>query len=191
MGFSKESENEIEQYGAAVGIAISNGLHDEALDLAFTRGGGITVRENVPGTSLPASADLDANAAGGADTTLAFTQDSSHSLRSIALSAYGKPGSVDIARSGDHVTSIAADKDGDGKTDLALQYDRTSADLKSIRVDEDNDGKPDAVLTPDGGSDAPVRGFNVDLHADGTIDGYAEFIRSQNNEVTSIRFRKR
>lgn len=192
MEFAKQSENEFEQYGAAVGIAISNGLHEESIDMAFTRGGGIAVQERAEGTSLPLRAALDANAVGGIDSTLTFNHGEAHELLGIDISSDGVNGSVDVARSDNRVTRISADKDGNGQADLSLSYKYGENNvLTAIEIDENNDGKVDAILSPDRSNEAdkPVRGFNVDLGADGTADAYAEFIRNDKNEVTSIRFR--
>lgn len=192
MSFPSDTEKELEQYGAAVGIAISNGLHEEGLDLAFTRGGGILIRENLPGTSLPGRADLDANAVGGADATLTYLRGEKNDLSGMNITSYSRQGTVKFEQSGGQLTSLTVDKDGDGNPDAALQYQRENDALRAIQVDEDNNGKIDAVLLPEftGETDVSVRGFNVDLGVDGTIDGFAEFIRNENGQVKSIRFRQ-
>jgi hypothetical protein len=188
MSFSPDRDNELEQYGTAVGVAIANGLHDEAMDLAFTRGGGITVRENAQGTTLPTRTDLDANAVGGADATLTFAQGAARELSGLQITSYGIAGTVDVQRSGDRVSSIGIDKDNDGKAETSLRFERNNG-LTAIHLDEDNDGKVDAILTA-ANTEGPLRGVNVDLRADGSIDGFAEFIRNENNEIKSIRFRQ-
>lgn len=192
MSLPRESEKEIEQYGAAVGIALSNGLHEEGLDLAFTRGGGIFVPEYQKGTRLPARAELDANAVGGFDATLTYVTGEKNNLSGITISSYGHEGSVKLEQSKGRITSISADKDGDGKSDVNLRFERQKNALHAIHLDEDNDGKVDAVLSPVSAEtkDAPVLGFNVDLGGDGTVDGFAEFVRNENQEVKTIRFRQ-
>lgn len=189
MGAAKDTEQEVEQYGAAVGIAISNPLQKEALAMAFTRGGGITVRENLTGTSLPNRTDLDANAAGGSEATVLFNHTENHNLQGLTFYANDGQGNAVVDHAGENVTAVSVDKDGDGKFDTKLSYERDS-ELKAIKVDQDNDGKIDAVLSPDV-VDGKVKGLNVDLEADGTVDAYAEFVRNQNDEVKSIRFRKK
>jgi hypothetical protein len=192
MSISRESEKEVEQYGATVGIALANGLHEEGLQLAFTRGGGVAVSENVAGTSLPARAGLDANAVGGFDATLSYSHDSNNDLTGITVSSYGKQGAVALHKDGNALTKVSADKDGDGAMDATMDLLRKDGSVVAIRLDEDNDGKVDAVLSPKmSESDEPrLSGFNVDLGNDGSIDGIAEFIRNQQGEVKQIRFRK-
>jgi hypothetical protein len=182
MGLSNKGHDTLEEYGTAVGVAITNSLHDEAIDLAFKRGGGITIRHNASGEPCTTQADLDANAVGGPDAKMSFKHDKD-GLQGVAIAADGKDDTVDLKR------DAAGNLDSITVNQTKVEFKRGDQ-LDQILVDKDNDGNVDAVLIPDGKTVDDAKGFRVDLDGDGSIDGYAAFVRNEQNEVTSIRFRR-
>lgn len=184
-----QNDAEFFEFGTVGAVATLNPLAEEALRAAYQRGASARV-ERAFGNYAPREVDLIDGDGQMKERLKVERSQFPLTIGSVELVGKGQC----VADRDIFVGNFNCDLNNDGTSDMKIFLNRNFVGgVRDISVDTNGDGRPDHRLIRDESffsslGIGPLKGINVDIGDDGTIDGYIGFVRNSFGHIDRLVF---